>query len=230
MISRVRASLAAALVLSCPALAHAHVSISSGPAFANTSQKISFGVGHGCEGFDTYSIRVEIPAGVSSVRPISSVFGKAQLEKDDAGTVTAVIWQRQSVDDVLPEDLEYYELTIRARVADQPFTTLYFPTYQICRAPDGSMPSTDWVAMTEGGDAEPAPALTVVPARQPGWNKLTTPAAVTDLAVFFKDAQIVWKGSAAYSSNAATVELIKGTEGVTELTKLAAGDEIWVKY
>lgn len=78
--------------------------------------------------------------------------------------------------------------------------------------------------------AEPAPALVVLPARQAGWNKLTVPVAVTDLSVLFADAQIVWKSSAAYSANAATLDQIKTTAGVSVLSALAAGDEIWVKY
>jgi hypothetical protein len=53
---------------------------------------------------------------------------------------------------------------------------------------------------------------------------------VPDLSVFFGDAQIVWKGTAAYSSNPATAELAKMTSGVSELTALDAGDEIWVRY
>jgi hypothetical protein len=56
------------------------------------------------------------------------------------------------------------------------------------------------------------------------------PSAITDLSVYFSDAQIVWQGTAAYSSNTATSELVKGTTGVTELTELKANDEIWVRY
>jgi hypothetical protein len=35
---------------------------------------------------------------------------------------------------------------------------------------------------------------------------------------------------AAYSSNPTTLEQIKSTDGVSELTALESGDEIWVKY
>jgi hypothetical protein len=86
------------------------------------------------------------------------------------------------------------------------------------------MPSPD------GGGPEPAPALVILPARVSGWNKLTVPAAIADLGAFFKDAAIVWKGTAAYSSNTATADLIGTTSGVSKLTSLAMGDEIWVKY
>ncbi|MES1173411.1 MAG: DUF1775 domain-containing protein, partial [Myxococcales bacterium] len=74
--------------------AHAHISIASGPAFANASQEVTFGVGHGCEGADTYRVQVEIPAGVTSVRPETSDFGQADVELDAAGTVVAVTWTK----------------------------------------------------------------------------------------------------------------------------------------
>ena len=63
-----------------------------------------------------------------------------------------------------------------------------------------------------------------------GWNKYIVAAAVPDVAALFGDAQIVWKGTAAYSANPTTAELIGATPGVTALTALAANDEIWVKY
>lgn len=81
-----------------PALASAHVSVFSGPTFAGVTQKVRFGVGHGCSGADTYSVRIEIPAGVSSVRPESSAFGKARVEKNDADDVVAVMWQKSDAD------------------------------------------------------------------------------------------------------------------------------------
>jgi hypothetical protein len=80
------------------------------------------------------------------------------------------------------------------------------------------------------GEPEAAPVIAIVPAHKTGWNKMTVPVAVPNLAVFFSDAQIVWRGSEAYSANASITELINGTAGVTALTSLNAGDQIWVKY
>lgn len=220
---------AAALAFLVPCLANAHVSVTSGPGFANVSQAVTFGVGHGCAGADTYSVRVEIPAGVTSVRPSSNAFGRARVEKNDAGDVVAVVWQKADAD-ALDADVEYYELTMQVKLPNQPFSVVYFPAYQVCRAADGSMSSTDWVATTEGGEGEPAPSVAVLPARMAGWNKFKVASAVKDLSVFFKDALVVWRGSAAYSANPTTAELIEQTEGVSELTALAAGDEVWVKY
>jgi hypothetical protein len=83
----------------------------------------------------------------------------------------------------------------------------------------------------DGGHDTPAASLNLVPARSSGWNKYTVPVAVPDLKMFFKDAAIVWKGSAAYSLNAETAALIETTPGVTPLAgALAVGDVLWVKY
>jgi len=230
----VQAFLVATGCVCAPAIAEAHVSIASGPGFANTTQKVTFGVGHGCAGADTYRVRVEIPAGVTSVRPLRSDFGKASVEKDAAGTVTAVVWQKADAD-ALEADIAYYELVVRLKLPDMPWKTLYFPAHQTCRAADGTLSVVDWAALptatpVDGGEDEPAPAVLVLPARKPGWNKFVVEQALTDLAATFADAQIVWKGTAAFSANAATLDLIKATAGVTQLTALGASDEIWVKY
>jgi len=234
-----KAWLVGAVVAVLPALAHAHVGIVSGPSYLNATQEVTFGVGHGCVGFDTYRVHVEIPAGVSSIRPLTSGFGKTSLEKDAAGNITAVIWQKADAD-LLPADTEYYKLTVRLRVAmpAQAFDTVYFPVHQTCRAPDGNTFVTHWVAkpgdppLADGGEGEPAAELLVLPARVPGWNKFVIPRALTaaEIAAFFKDAAIVWRGTAAFSSNQLTADLIKTTAGVTVLESLQSNDEIWVKY
>jgi uncharacterized protein YcnI len=215
-------------------LANAHVSVASGPGFANTTQEITFGVGHGCAGADTYKVRIEIPSTVTSVRPERSDFGKVSVEKDATGAITAAVWQKND-GDALDADIAYYKLVIRLKVPNQPFATIFFPAHQTCRAADGTLSTTDWVTLpsdpvVDGGAGEPAPALAIVPARLPGWNKFTVPVAVPDLSVFLSDALIVWKATAAYSANSATKALIAGTSGVGALSSLAANDEIWVRY
>jgi periplasmic copper chaperone A len=217
-----------------PGIAHAHISIASGPGFANTTQEITFGVGHGCAGTDTYRVRIEIPTDVLSVRPLRSDFGKVSIEKDTAGTITAVSWQKADAD-ALDADLAYYKLVVRLKVPNKPFTTYFFKAHQTCRAMDGTLSTVDWTMLptdpaVDGGSDEPAPALVVLPARQSGWNKYVVAQPVADLSTIFSDAQIAWKGTAAYSANPNTAALITSTAGVTALTSLAANDEIWVKY
>jgi uncharacterized protein YcnI len=205
----------------------------AGPGFAKQNQVIEFSIGHGCEGADTFRLEVAIPKEVTSVRGMPSAFGNAEVRRDDTGAVTSVVWSKS---DVLPGDDQFYEMSIRIGVPDMPFTTLYFPAKQSCRTADGVESVVDWKALPEeiaaakmGEEPEPAPALVILPARSPGWNKFTVTNKVTDLSIF-KDAQIVWAGDAAYSGNPATADQIKSEEGVTELKEIAAGTEIWVKF
>lgn len=217
--------------------ARAHISV-SGPAFAGATHEATFGVGHGCDGADTYRVKVQIPAGVTSVRPLDSTFGKAVVEKDTEGNVTAVVWTKP-VAEVLPADTTYYKLTVRFKVPDAPFKTLYFPTTQTCRTPDGTETVAEW-ADTSGEhgshDADagtpttnPAPSLAVLPPRSPGWNKYTVNEHVHDFSVF-QDALIVWAGKAAYSPNPNTQGLIMTEPDTEVLTAIHPGTEIWVKY
>jgi uncharacterized protein YcnI len=228
-----RSSLVAfALTSLCVAsVAEAHVSLASGPAQANKSQKITFGISHGCDGADTVKVRVEIPAGVSSVRPLYSDFGKPSIE-GTAAAITAVVWTKADAD-VLPEDFGYYELTIRARVGDVPFTGIMFKVFQTCRTAGGVETTVAWDQPEGSTTGEPGPVLVVTPGHNTGWNKITLAAAVpfAQVPVYFGDSQIVWKGNSAYSSNAALAPMITGTPGVSALTSdLAAGDVVWVKY
>ena len=221
----------AALAWLAPTVARAHITVASGPGIANTSQEVAFGVGHGCAGADTYRVEIEIPTGVTSVRPETSDFGQVDVATDDAGTIVMVSWQKSDAA-LLPADTQYYKLAMRLKTPDAPFTTLYFPARQICRAEDGTTTVVEWVGLDAGenADIEPAPALRVVPPRFPGWINFTLTQTIDDLSVFFADAQIVWRGDSAYSVNPTTIDLIAGTDGTTLLETLSAGHEIWVKY
>ena len=227
----VEAILLGAAISLVPAMAAAHISI-AGPVFANTTQIVKFGVGHGCDGMDTFSVKVDIPAGVTSVRGLPSDFGKLSVQTDATGAVTSVTWTKRA-EETLPSDLAYHELSIRAKLPDQAFTTVYFPTHQYCYGADGGIIVSDWIGTDPTNTTvEPAPFAKLLPARRAGWNKFTVPVAVADVAAsgFFGDALIVWKGNAAFSPNTATTDLIKTTAGVTALTALSANDEVWVKY
>lgn len=208
-------------------LAHPH--IDSGPAQANkTGQLVTFGVSHGCTGKDTVKLTVTIPAGISSVRGLYGPFGAPKVTKDASNNVTSVTWEKATYE---PGDDTYPEFTLRLKVGDVPFTSIMFPTTQTCRDASG-----DTVVVWDQVDdstGNAAPRLSVVPAHTVGWNKLTLTTTVVeaDIPLYLGDAQIVWKGTAAYSPNAVVAAMIAMTPGVTPLTgDLAAGDELWVKY
>lgn len=224
-----------------PSLAAAHITIASGPATANKSgQKVTFAVNHGCTDannnkLDTLSIQVDIPAGIdpTSVRPMASDFAATPVVSRTDANVTSVKWSRDP-DELQPADFAYYELTLRLKVTDVPLTRIPFVITQVCRA-RGAAPADDVTVLWTGPSTnpEPSPLLVVVPAHAPGWNRLvlTAPVTVADLGSYFGDAQILWKGTAAFSANAAVAALIATTTGATVLAAdLASGDEIWVKY
>jgi uncharacterized protein YcnI len=234
MLSRVAtAALFAGMTLCFAPSAFAHISL-AGPGLAGQSQVLTFSVGHGCEGADTYSVEVTIPKEVTTVRAMPNVFGDAEVTTDDAGIVKAVKWTKAGK--IHEKDDQFYQLQIRIGVPNTPFETFLFPAKQTCRKSDGTESVVDWKATPEevaaakmGEEPEPAPSLTVIPVRLNGWNKFATKNKISDLTVF-DDAQIVWVGDAAYSKNPVTAELIKSEDGVTELTEIAANAEIWVKY
>lgn len=213
------------------ATAAAHPHITSGPAFANTSgQLVTFGISHGCTMRDTVKIQIDIPENVSSVRALYGPdgFGLPTVTKVSSA-VTTVVWEKTTFDTT--GDNVYLEFVLRLRVADVPFTMIPFNVTQTCRSVAGDIV----VAWDDPDDTagNEAPKLTVVPAHTAGWNKITLPVAIADadIPAYFGDAQIVWKGTAAYAPNAAVAALITMTPGVTALTGgLAAGDELWVKY
>jgi uncharacterized protein YcnI len=234
MLSRLgTAALLAGTSLVFAPTAFAHITL-TGPGYAGQTQLLTFNVGHGCEGSDTYSVEVTIPKEVTTVRAMPSVFGEAEVVADDAGVVSSVKWTKAAK--IKAKDDQFYQVAIRIGVPMTPFVTLLFPAKQTCRAADGTEKVVDWAATAEqvaaakqGEEPEPAPALVVLPPRSTGWNKFTSKTKITDLSIF-DDAQIVWVGDAAYSKNAVTADLIKAEDGVTPLTEIAANAEIWVKY
>ena len=234
MLSRVRmTALLSSATLLCASTAFAHVSV-TGLGYANQNQVLTFSVGHGCEGADTYKIEVSIPKQVTSLRAMPSVFGDYEIKTDDAGIVTSVVWTKSAK--VRASDDSYYQMGIRIKVPDAPFSVLYFPTKQTCRKADGTESVVDWAATIEevkaakeGEEPEPAPTVTILPVHYSGWNKYTVKSAIKDLSVF-DDAQIVWSGDAAYSKNPATAEQIASEKDVEVLTEIKANAEIWVKY
>lgn len=233
----------ALLALFLPSVAAAHIGITTGNAQAKTTAKVTFAINHGCKikdtntppvehELDTLSVQIDIPAGIDgkNVRAMPSDFGgKPVVTKDNNGLVTSIKWTRSAADLQATDDLGYYEITLKVGIDDVPFTKIPFVLTQTCKDENDN----DVVVVWQGTGTEPAPVLNVVPKHESGWNKLTLTAAVAaaDFGVFFGDAQIVWKGTSAFSKNMAVNALIGMTPGVTLLdSDLAAGDEIWVKY
>jgi periplasmic copper chaperone A len=224
------------------AAARAHIVPGTAPVFANTTTVITFAIEHGCAGHDSVVLEADIPSGITGARATFSDFAKPAATVDSAGNVTSFTWTKPAGDflDALPSvggapatnDYAYYQIALRFKTPNTPFTTLLVPFHQTCKDPNNGQTTTvDWTD-TSSGAANPPPPIKLYPARAPGWNKYTVPVAMTkdDLTAWFGDAQIVWKATAAFSANPNIAAQIGSTSGVTTLVSLAANDEIWVKY
>jgi uncharacterized protein YcnI len=217
--------------------AHAHIGVTTGAATATKASIIGFAINHGCtdannKKLDTLKVKIDIPAGVTSVRAVANPFGKPTFTKDGSGNVTSIEWTKPA-SDLLDGDDGWYEIKLRATAPDAAFSKLKFVIHQTCE--DSSTHAqlvVDWDAAEDSTVGEPAPFVSVMPAHGAGWNKMTVPRDLTqdEVATYLGDALIVWKGTAAYSHNGATAAMIASTPGVTALDGLTAGDEIWVKY
>ena len=170
---------------------------------------------------------------MTSVRALFSDFGTPTMTRT-GGQVTSIEWTKDPAH-VLAGDDAYYEITLRARIPNTPYTQLQWNVHQVCDV-NGTDETLSW-DQAPGAGGNPAPILTVVPARvnPTGWNKFTIPTGATvpadKLGTYFGDALIVWKDAAAFSSNVHTAVMIAATAGVTALsTALVAGDEVWVRY
>ena len=164
--TRLAVAVAACGLLAAP-FAVAHVSV-DGPAYAGKNQVLHFHIGHGCAGADTFRLEVQLPAEVTSVRAMPSVWGDAEIIKNQQDIPIAVVWTKATVKDL---DDQYYEFGLRIRVPDAPFTTLYFPAIQTCRDSNDVETTVEWTALPTDTEGEPAAALNILPPREPGWNK-----------------------------------------------------------
>ena len=150
-----RTLLAAAAVLTAGG-ASAHVSVQPATATAGSYQVLRFGVGHGCDGAATTSVRIEIPAGVSIANPQPKPGWRLSVERarGQPATVTAIVWTGGLAADRFDEFL---------MLAKLPSTSgpLAFPAIQSCGAKENR-----WVELPVPGAARPqhpAPILTLAP-------------------------------------------------------------------
>ncbi len=152
-------------------LAQAHISLEQPSAAPGAYHKLTFRVGHGCDGSATRAITVTLPEGVVGAKPmpkagwsVATVEAKLAVPlqshgKSIASAVREVSWQGGP----LP-DAHYDEFSMQVKLPD---TTgkLYFKVAQLCE--QGRM---DWAEIPVAGGARPqapAPVLELVPASAP---------------------------------------------------------------
>lgn len=179
----ISAAVAAAILGTASAGAHAHVVLSQTAFEAGTNFAAFFKVEHGCDGSPTLSLRVEIPEGVT-VLELPPKEGWITNAERSGGRIGAISWRGR---------LEGGEAAQFAVLVKLPARTgpLYFPTVQRCAK--GEM---RWTQIPAAGEtaklSRPAPSVELTKAAprpatfvagdimvmQP-WSRATPPGAST---------------------------------------------------
>lgn len=162
------AALAALLLTAPAALAHATLEVTGAP--QASTYKAVIRIGHGCDGQATERLRVQIPEGVISVKPmpkpgwtVEKVKGAYAKPYDYYGTeltegVKELVWSGNA----LPDD-EYDEFVFRAYLTDAlPVgSTVSFPIVQEC-----ATAAERWIEIPAAGQSAddleyPAPGVLI---------------------------------------------------------------------
>jgi uncharacterized protein YcnI len=150
------------------AQAHAHVTLEQTTGVADSYQKLTFRVGHGCDGSATKAITVMLPESVTGTKPmpkagwkIRTVEGKLSVPVESHGrkiaaAVREVTWSGGPLPD------EYFdEFTVQAKLPAEA-GKLYFKVVQECVK--GTVAWDELPGEAGVKVKAPAPVLTVVPA------------------------------------------------------------------
>ncbi|GAB4216099.1 MAG: YcnI family protein [Synechococcales cyanobacterium] len=146
--------------------AAAHVTVSPDTAPADSYAKLTFRVAHGCEGSPTVRVRVQIPDGLVSVRPMVHPLWKVSIVKKPLATpyeshgkmitetVGEVVWAEGSLPDGLMD-----EFSLSVKLPNQPGQTVTIPVVQECEKG-----VYRWIQVAQPGEdpdslEEPAPLL-----------------------------------------------------------------------
>ena len=161
-----------AALLACAVPASAHVSLDTQEAAALAYQRIAIRVPHGCEGAPTTALRMQVPEGVTAVKPMPKPGWTLSLVADpskpgpgghdEAPPVREVAW-RAGPGHALP-DAYYDEFVLRVRMPDAAGQTLWFPFVQEC---EGGKVSR-WIERPGAGQgyndvARPAYPVRIIP-------------------------------------------------------------------
>ena len=150
------AALLAACTLSISPAA-AHVTLDTPQAAALAYVRVAIRVPHGCEGAATVGLRLQVPEGVTAVKPmpksgwtLTTTTDPAKPGvggHDEAPPVREVIW-RATQGQALP-DAFYDEFVLRVRMPDAAGQTIWFPFVQDC---EGGKVSR-WIERPAAGQA-----------------------------------------------------------------------------
>jgi uncharacterized protein YcnI len=155
-----------AAILTAP-MAFAHISLEPTTANAGAYQKLTFRVGHGCEGSATNSITVLLPEGINGAKPmpkpgwsIATVDARLDAPVMSHGVaVTSAVREVSWKGGPLP-DSQYDEFSMQVKLADAA-GKLVFKVIQGC---DKGRAEWSEVPGAVGAMKHPAPVLNVLPA------------------------------------------------------------------
>jgi uncharacterized protein YcnI len=165
----ITAAAAASMITSS---ANAHVTLDDRPSTPGSYYKAVFGVPHGCAGSPTIKIRVQIPEGVISVKPmpkpgwsLETVKGKYSTSYELHGAtitegVKEVVWSGGKLAD---DNYDEFVLATFLTGNLKPNTTLYFPVVQECE-----QGTSRWIEIPQEGKPShdmksPAPGVKLMP-------------------------------------------------------------------
>lgn len=146
-----------ALALSAAMLApaaQAHVTLEQSSGLAGSFQKLTFRVGHGCDGSATKGLTVSLPDGAGNAKPMPKAGWKIDVGSN--GGVQEISWKGGPLPDAY-----FDEFVVQVKLTGQP-GKLYFRVVQQC-----DKGSVAWDELP--GDSAvklkaPAPVLEVLPA------------------------------------------------------------------
>lgn len=153
-------------LLAGTACAGAHVTLAVPDAKTSSRFVASFRIGHGCSGAATTALRIDIPPGIASARPLALAGWTLALEHQGE-RVSAVTWSGGEI----PAEA-YGEFSLLVKTPDAP-ATIAFPVTQSCgktvehwSGADADHPAPVLSVSAAGGAAAaPAPAASSAPPR-----------------------------------------------------------------
>ncbi|MFD2262266.1 YcnI family protein [Lacibacterium aquatile] len=161
--------LGAAVAALIPAFAFAHATLETTQATAGSYYKAVVRVGHGCAGEPSLKIRVRIPDGVTSVKPMPKAGWDLTIAKGPLKTpvsdghggqitegVTEVTWTGKLLDE------HYDEFVIRGKLPDAA-GTIYWPIVQECAGGAHRWIEIPAAGQKSGDLKEPAPFVVLTP-------------------------------------------------------------------
>lgn len=135
--------------------AHAHVTLGETSGYAGTYQKLSFRVGHGCDGKATTGLTVTLPEGATHAKPMPKAGWKIDIVS--SGALNEITWKGGALPDAY-----FDEFVLQAKLPAEP-GKLYFRIVQQCGKVNVAWDEIAGEGMSKGVKA-PAPVLEVLPA------------------------------------------------------------------